>query len=38
MGLPQKNFVGLKELENDVLKLGELMKPLSSAFTQTAEG
>ena len=38
MGLTQKNFVGLKELENDVLKLGELMKPLSSAFTQTAEG
>lgn len=36
-GLSQKDFIGLKELENDVLKLGEIMKPLSSAHTQSAE-
>ena len=36
-GISQRNFVGLKELENDVLKLGEIMKPLSSAFTQGGE-
>jgi ribosomal protein L12E/L44/L45/RPP1/RPP2 len=35
--LSQKDFIGLKELENDVLKLGEIMKPLSSAHTQSAE-
>jgi hypothetical protein len=33
-GFTQRDFIGLKDLENDVLKLGEKMKPLSSAFTQ----
>ena len=32
-GLTQRDFINLKDLENDVLKLGEKMKPLSSAFT-----
>ena len=36
-GLSQKDFMGLKELENDVLKLGEIMKPLSSAYTNNGE-
>jgi hypothetical protein len=37
-GLSQRDFISLKDLENDVLELGEKMKPLSSAFTQTAAG
>lgn len=37
-GFTQRDFINLKDLENDVLKLGEKMKPLSSAFTQTANG
>jgi hypothetical protein len=32
-GFTQRDFINLKDLENDVLKLGEKMKPLSSAFT-----
>ena len=35
-GFTQRDFINLKDLENDVLKLGEKMKPLSSAFTQGA--
>lgn len=35
-GFTQRDFLSLKELENDVLKLGEKMKPLSSGFTQSA--
>ena len=35
-GFTQRDFINLKDLENDVLKLGEKMKPLSSAFTQSA--
>lgn len=35
MGLNQKDLIGLKELENDVLKLGEKLIPLSSSYTQT---
>lgn len=35
LGLTEKDFVNLKELENDVLKLGEKLKPLTSAFTQS---
>lgn len=37
-GFTQRDFMNLKDLENDVMKLGEKMKPLSSAFTQTADG
>ena len=36
-GFTQRDFINLKDLENDVLKLGEKMKPLSSAFTQSGE-
>ena len=36
-GFTQRDFIGLKDLENDVLKLGERMKPLSSAFTQSGD-
>ena len=35
LGINQKDLVGLKELENDVLKLGEKLIPLSSSYTQT---
>lgn len=35
-GFTQKDFINLKDLENDVLQLGEKMKPLSSAHTQSA--
>jgi hypothetical protein len=34
MGINQKDLIGLKELENDVLKLGEKLIPLSSSYTQ----
>lgn len=34
LGLTEKDFVNLKDLENDVLKLGDKLKPLTSAFTQ----
>ena len=37
-GFTQRDFTNLKDLENDLLKLGEKMKPLSSAFTQSAAG
>jgi hypothetical protein len=37
MDLSQRDIVNIKELENDVLELGELLIPLQSAFTQGAE-
>jgi hypothetical protein len=37
-GFTQREFLSLKELENDVLRLGEKMKPLSSGFTQSNNG
>ena len=37
MGLSQKELVNIKELENDVLDLGSILKPLSSAYTQSAK-
>lgn len=37
MGISQRDLYCLKELENDVLNLGELLIPLSSAYTQSAE-
>ena len=36
LGINQKDLVGLKELENDVLKLGEKLKPLASSYTQSS--
>ena len=35
MDLSQRDLVNIKELENDVLELTELLIPLSSAFTQS---
>lgn len=36
MGLSQRDLVSIKELENDVLKLGESLRPLASSYTQSA--
>ena len=36
-GLSQRDIVNLKELENDVLKLGEKLIPLSSSYTQSSD-
>lgn len=36
-GLSQRDIVSLKELENDVLKLGEKLIPLSSSYTQSSD-
>lgn len=38
MGLSQKDIINVKDLENDVLKLSEKLKPLSSSFTQSGDG
>ena len=37
LGLSQRDIVNLKELENDVLKLGEKLIPLSSSYTQSGD-
>ena len=37
LGVSQKELMNIKELENDVLKLAEILKPLSSAYTQSAK-
>ena len=37
LGLSQKDLINLKELENDVLKLGKLLEPLSSAYTSSGK-
>ena len=37
-GLTQKDLVNIKDLENDVLKLGDKLKPLMSSYTQTSDG
>ena len=37
-GLTQKDLVSIKDLENDVLKLGDKLKPLSTSYTQTSSG
>lgn len=37
LGLSQRDIVSLKELENDVLKLGEKFIPLSSSYTQSSD-
>lgn len=36
MGLSQRDLSNIKDLENDTLKLTEKLKPLSSAYTQSA--
>ena len=37
-GLSQKDLVNLKDLENDILKLGDRLKPLSNSYTQSDSG
>lgn len=37
-GMSQKDLVGIKDLENDVLKLGDKLKPLSTSYTQSSSG
>lgn len=37
LGLTQRDLVNIKMLENDVLKLDEILIPLQTAYTQTAE-
>ena len=37
-GMSQKDLLGIKDLENDVLKLGEKLKPLSTSYTQSSSG
>lgn len=37
-GISQKDLIGLKELENDILKLDEKLLPLSSSYTQSNNG
>ena len=37
LGLSQRDIVSLKELENDVLNLGEKLIPLSSSYTQSGD-
>ena len=34
-GLTQRDLVSIKDLENDVLKLGDRLKPLSTSYTQS---
>jgi hypothetical protein len=35
-GLSQRDLVNIKDLENEVLKLGDRLKPLSTSYTQTS--
>ena len=38
MVLAKNNFFDIKTLENDVLSLKDMLIPLSTAFTESAEG
>jgi hypothetical protein len=38
LGLSQKDFGNLKDLENNLLKLGEKMIPPSTSYTQSGDG
>lgn len=37
LGLSQKDLISIKNLENDTLKLVDILKPLESAYTQSGE-
>lgn len=37
VGIGQSELMGLKDLENNVLNLNEILKPLSSSYTQSAK-
>lgn len=38
MGMSQKEFINIKDLENDLLKLKDKLIPLSTSFTETGGG
>lgn len=38
LGLSQRDLVNVKNLENDVLKLEDILIPLQTAYTQTSDG
>lgn len=38
MGLSQKDLSSVKDLENDVLKLDQKLRPLATAYTQSGDG
>ena len=38
MGLSQKDLSSVKDLENDVLKLNQKLRPLATAYTQSGDG
>ena len=37
-GLSQRDIVNIKDLENEVLKLGDRLKPLMTSYTQSGDG
>lgn len=37
LNMTQRDLVSIKDLENDVLKLGDRLKPLSTSYTQTSD-
>ena len=37
IGIDQSDLIGLKDLENNILKLNEKLKPLSSSYTQSSD-
>lgn len=37
-GMSQRDLVNVKDLENEVLKLGDKLRPLSTSYTQTSDG
>ena len=38
LNISQRDLVNIKDLENDVLKLGDRLKPLQTSYTQSANG
>ena len=38
LNMSQRDLVNIKDLENDVLKLGDRLRPLSTSYTQSADG
>ena len=37
-GLSQRDLINIKDLENEVLKLGDRLKPLMTSYTQSGDG
>ena len=38
LNMTQRDLINIKDLENDVLKLGDRLKPLQTSYTQSADG